>query len=116
MAHQHGNAVAHSAHEGAVWAATGRWTALQIGSAPLAGREWVEIQVKGPTALAIAYANKNADGTFTTPTDGTSNHMVIPANSIKVLPIGNGVTAYGRAVSKAGTTATGSKIIVVEFK
>jgi len=111
-----GNPIANSAFGAAPWAATSQWVALQVGSAPLKGRQWMEIQVKGPTALALSYVNKGADGSFTTPTDKVANHVVIPANSIKVFNIGDGVTIYGRAVLKSGTTDTGSKISVVEFK
>lgn len=110
------NKTANSAFEGAVWAATDAWTALQVGTAPVKGRAWIEIQVKGPTALALAYANKNTDGTFTSPTGDTRAKIIIPANSVKIIPVSDTLVVYGRAIAKAGNTDNGSKIAVVEFK
>lgn len=112
----YGNVIANEVSEIARASSTAHWTALQVGSAPLGGRQWVEIQVKGPTALALSYANVLSNGTFTTPTDGTRDHQVIPANSIKVFPISDKVTIFGRAIGKAGNADGGSKIIVTEYK
>lgn len=115
MANIHGTSAASYATQRAVAVATGGWTALQVGSSPLKGRLWVELQVRGKSALALAYANKNADGTFTTPTDSVRNTKIIPASSFKVEPLGDTVALYGRAVGKAGSTDSSVKVVVVEY-
>jgi hypothetical protein len=101
---------------GTVWATNNAWRALQVGSAPHTGRKWLEIQNKGPAALAIQYVNKsNTDGTFTTPSGGPGKNMVVPRNSIKVFPLSESITVFGLAYGKAGSSATGSLIVVSEF-
>jgi len=112
----HGASTAGSASSGRTWCSTADWRAIQAGSSPLTGRKWVEFQVKGATALAIQYVNKNTDGTFTTPTDNVNRHIIVPANSVLVKAVGDGVTIYGRAVAKAGSSTTGVAVPVIEFK
>lgn len=112
----YGQFIANSAHKGDVWVATSQWTAIQSGSTPLAGRKWLQFQVKGAAAVCLQYVNKNADGTFTTPTDTVKKYMIYPANSIVSLPVGENIAVYGKAKAKAGTTHTGSRVILTEFK
>jgi len=119
----YGESVVNHVIEGQVWCTNSGWTALQVGSSPLKGRKRLEFQVKGPTGLGIAYVSKSnpasgvpGTGTFTTPTGTTAGHVVIPANSIRQLPVGDEVTVYGRAHAKAGSTATGSKVVIVESR
>ena len=75
----------------------------------------MRIQVKGRNALALGYAQINADGTFTAPTDDTRNHTVIPAGAIQVEPLGDRTMLYGRGVPKAGSTNSSVKVIVTEY-
>lgn len=75
------------------------------------------IQVRGRAALALAFANQNADGTFTAPTIDVRRAPIIPAGSIHILPLGDSVQLYGRPVRKAGDTASNSvQVSVVEFR
>lgn len=112
----HGSPHAKFASQAAVGVNTTAWTALQVGSTPLDQRLWVELQVRGRSALALAYANKAGDGTFTTPTDSIRNTKIIPAASFKVEPLGDSVALYGRVVPKAGSTQTSVKVIVTEYR
>lgn len=118
MAIRDGNPIANSASQAAVGCVTTAWTALQVGSSPLSGRQWIEIQVRGRSALALAFANRNNTNAadFTTPTDSIRNTIIIPAASIKVIPVGDGVAVYGRVVPKAGSTQTSVKVVVVEYR
>lgn len=115
MSLHYGNPVANYAVQAAVSVTSGGWTAIQTGSVPLAGRQWLEFQVRGRSALALAYANVNANGTFTAPTDSIRSTIIIPAASIKVIPISDRVAVYGRVVPKAGSTQTSVKVVVTEF-
>lgn len=110
-----GNQIAKYVTQGSCRANVSTWSPLQVGTSPLQERKWLEIQVRGTTALAIAYANKNSDGTFTTPTVSGHHTIIIPANSIKVIPVGDAVTVYGRAVNKVASNAGGCKVVVAEF-
>lgn len=112
----HGSPHAKFASQAAVTVTTAGWTALQVGSTPIEGRLWVELQVRGRSALALAYANMNASGTFTAPTDSIRSVKIIPAVSFKVEPLGDSVTLYGRVVPKAGSTQTSLKVIVTEYR
>src|SRR3990167_8765679 len=111
-----GSPIAKFATQAAVNVNTTAWTALQVGSTPLDQRLWIELQVRGRSALALAYANKNASGTFNTPTDSIRNTKIIPAASFKVEPLADAVTLYGRVVPKAGSTQTSVKVVVTEYR
>lgn len=115
MANFFGNPVARHVVQGSCKANQSTWTPIRVGATNLVGRQWVELQVRGTTALAIAYANINADGTFTTPTVSGHHTIIIPRNSIKVIPVSDSVTIYGRSVNKIGSTAGGCKVVVAEF-
>lgn len=115
MANFFGTAVAKHVVQGSCKANQSTWTPLRVGATNLEGRQWLELQVRGTTALAIAYASKNLDGTFTTPTVSGHHTIIIPRNSIKVIPVGDTVTVYGRSVNKIASTAGGCKVVVAEF-
>jgi len=115
MSGLYGNSIAHAATAGVQQVNNSTWVQLSVGSSPQSGRIWLQLQVKGPMALALQFVNKNADGTFTTPTDSAGDHTVIPANSIHILPIGDSVAVFGLGVRKAGSTASSTRIALVEF-
>ena len=75
----------------------------------------MELQVRGTTALALAYATVNLDGSYTTPTVSGHHTIIIPRNAIKIIPVSDSVTVYGRAVNKIGSNAGGTKVVVAEF-
>ena len=116
MAYQRGNTVASYVTNGSVKVGQGAWVRLCANSATiLPNREWIEIQVRGPMALAITYTNVNADGTFTSPTYNANHAKIIPANSIKGEPLSQKVMMWGRAVAKVGSSAGGVKVVVTEY-
>lgn len=110
-----GNPVARYVAQGKIKALTGSWAAARVGSSNLIGRQWLDIQVRGTTALALTYVNKNADGSFTTPTNSAHNCKIIPRNTIWSEPLSDDVTLYVRAVNKVGTTAGGCIVVVTEY-
>ena len=112
----HGHTTAGSASSGRVWCSVEDWRALQVGNSPYTGRKWLKLQVKGATSLAVKYINKDSEGNFTTPTGNVNRDIIYPANSIVVEAVGDGITVYGRAVAKAGATATGVAVPVIEYK
>ena len=118
MAFQRGNTVAKYVINGSCKVGGGAWVALcaAVNAIPLEGREWIELQVRGPASLAIAYTNRNADGTFTSPTYNANHAKIIPQNSIKGEPLGDTVMMWGRSVKKAGATAGGVKVVVTEYR
>jgi len=115
MSNFFGNPVARSVFQSTSKVNANTWTPIRVGLTNLKNRQWMEIQVRGTTALAIEYANVNADGTFTTPTNTAHSTIIIPRNAIKVIPVSDDVTVYGRSVNKMGSTAGGCKIVVAEF-
>lgn len=115
MAGYFGNPVSRYAVQGSCKSNQANWTPLRVGTTNLKGRQWIEIQVRGTTALALTYANRNSDGTFTTPTVSAHHTIIIPRNSIKGMPLSDDVTLYGRSVNKIGSAAGGTKVVVAEF-
>lgn len=115
MSNFFGNPVARSVSYGASKANANTWTPIRAGSTNLKNRQWVEFQVRGTTALALAYATRNVDGTFTTPTHSAHTAIIIPRNSIKIIPVSDDVTVYGRSVNKMASAAGGCKVVVAEF-
>lgn len=94
----------------------GGWARLVAsGSSPLPQRQWIKIQAKGKNSLAILYTHKNADGTYTAPTETAHRAIVYPGNSIIVEPIGDSVMAWGRCIPKVGSTDGGLRVIVNEY-
>lgn len=116
MAGYFGNPVSRHVSTAAVFCPTGSWVQLAAESNPKANRQWVKIQPKGRDTirLAIRYVNKNADGTFTTPTSAAHTDFIYPSTHIIEEPIGDDVAIFGRAVQNGGSSG-GLKVIVAEF-
>lgn len=116
MAGFYGNAVARSVVSGSVFALNGAWTAARAGTSNAENRQWIKIQpqARDTIRLAIRYVNKNADGTFTTPTSAAHGDFKIPATGTLVEPISSDVTIFIRAVQSGGSSG-GIKCIVAEF-
>jgi len=117
MAGFNGDFVARTVSQSAVYVQKTAYTALQVGSTPLAGRRHIRIQVKGVVgqALAIAYVAKASDGTYTTPTTDVRLVTVYPGGSIWVEPLGDNVAIYGKMLPKVGVTASSVRVIVTEY-
>ena len=118
MAINYGENVAKNVSQGTKTLGTGAWTALNAGSSILPNRTHVRIFVRGNPGMAVAidYANINADGsTFTTPTTDVRNTTVFPGGRTWIEPVGDKVQIYGRLVKKAGATDSSVKVIVTEF-
>lgn len=121
MPGMYGNNVAKTVTNGIARVGLAAWTKLVANAitasspAPLSGRAWIEIQVRGRNALAITYTNINADGTFTAPAYSAQGAKIIPANSIKAEPLSDKVMMWGRCVTKAGSTDGGLKVVVTEY-
>lgn len=117
MAGFYGNNVVNYAKQASVTLGTGAWTALQVSSAPMPGRCFVRIYPKGTVgmAVALAYANRNVDNTFTTPTVGVKDSTVCPGGRVWSEPLSDKVTLYGRLIKKAGVTNNSVPVIVTEF-
>lgn len=118
MAIQYGESAAKHVIEGQVSCGTGAWTALNVGSAPLDGRTRVRIFVRGNIgmSLALAYANKNSSGGFTTPTTTVHQTTVVAGGSYFIEPLTDSVQLYGRLIKKAGATDSSVKVIVTEYR
>ena len=80
-------------------------------------RQWIKIQPRGTDniRMAIKYANRNADGTFTTPTDTAHDAIVYPSTIILEEPISDDVRIYARAVQNGGSRG-GFKVVCAEYK
>lgn len=116
MSMTHGNPVAKTVRQGAVFCPTGSWVALVSGSSILENRQWVRIAPRGrdTIGLALKYVAKNADGTFTTPTSTAHDATIVPTTSISTEPISDSVQVFGRAVQRGGSSG-GIKVIVTEY-
>lgn len=121
MAGFNGNPVARNVRMGAVACLTGSWAAVHTGATDgtareLPNRQWVKFQGRGSDTMriAVAYVNRNADGTFTTPTYTAHHAIVYPSMAVIEEPIGDNVRVFVRAV-KNGSTAGGLKVVVVEY-
>ena len=125
MAGFNGNPVARTVRNGMCRVGPGAWT--QLTSSQLSGnttreildkRQWLELQVRGNAALAIAYTCRSLDGAnfaTTAPTYNAHVAKIIPANSIKTEPLSDDVMMWGRSITKAGATAGGVKVVVTEY-
>jgi len=92
------------------------WTRLlATGTTPMPGRQWIEIQARGTTAIAIGYSNKGSDGLFAEPSYNAHSAKIIPTNAFKGEPLGDSVMMWGRAVNKVTSAAGGCKVIVTEY-
>ena len=116
MANFYGNPVARNVSQGHVFAPAGSWVAARAGSTNQKGRQWVKIQPQGRDTirLAIRYVNKNADGTFTTPTSAAHGDFKIPTTAVIEEPLSEDVTIFLRAVQNGGSSG-GIKCIVAEY-
>lgn len=121
MAMRFGNPVASNVRMGAVRCLTGSWTAVHTGgtggtNVELPGRQWIKFQGRGSDTIrmAVAYVNRAADGTFTTPTYTAHHAIVYPSMSVIEEPISDDVRIFVRAVQNGGTSG-GMKVVVVEY-
>lgn len=116
MANFHGNPVANTVRQNAVFCPTGSWAALISGSAILTARQWIRLAPRGrdTIGLALKYVAKNADGTFTTPTSTAHDATIFPTTSIIEEPISDNVQVFGRGVQRGGASG-GIKVIVTEY-
>lgn len=116
MAISHGNPVASTVVQGAVFCPTGSWVALTGGSSILLGRQWIRLQPRGrdTIGLALKYVQKNLDGTFTAPTSTAHDATIISTTSIHIEPLSDAVQVFGRAVQRGGSSG-GIKVIVAEY-
>lgn len=103
--------------QGQVGIVTTVWTPLQVGSIPQKNRTMLRVFSRAATGLtcALAYANRNEDGGFTTPTDSVRNTTITVGGKTWTEPVGDDVQVYGRLLLKAGATDTSAKIIVTEY-
>jgi hypothetical protein len=113
----YGNSVAKYVIQGKVNIGTGAWTPLQVGSTPQKSRNMLRISSRANTGLtcALAYANIDIDGNFTTPTTTVAETTIVPGGRTWTEPVGDKVQVYGRLLLKAGATDTSAKLIVTEF-
>lgn len=88
------------------------------GTTPLTSRRQVRFHIKANPggSLGIAYVAKNADGTFTVPTDDAKYVTVYPGGSIVVEPIGDAVNVYAKLIKKAGYTGNHVIVAITEYR
>jgi len=115
MAGFFGNAVARNVVQGNVFCTVSTWTPLRVGAANQVNRQWMRIQVRGTSSLALKYSNINADGTFTAAAGSAHDSPILPARSVHMEALSDTVTLYGRAVNKAGSTGGGVRVTVTEY-
>ena len=118
MAGNYGDFVAKTVRQGAVNVLKTVYTPLvSSGSTPLPGRRHLRIFVRGKigSAVGIAYAGLNADGTFTTPTTDIRLVTVYPGNSIWIEPISDVVNVYGKMLAKISNTDSSVRVVVTEY-
>ena len=125
MAGFYGNQIARTVRNGLCKVGPGAWTQLtssQLGGTVtrtnLAGRQWLQLQVRGNAALALTYTCRSLDGeTFATTVPAYNAHgaKIIPANTVWEEPLSDDVMLWGRMVLKAGATAGGLKVIISEY-
>lgn len=121
MAGFNGNSVARYVRQGIARVNVSTWSPLHSGLVQgqneLQNRQWVKLQPRGADTLrlAIKYANRNADGTFTVPTATAHDAIVYPTTGIVIEePISDDVRIYARAVQNGGSRG-GLKVIVAEY-
>ena len=119
MAGFFGNACARNVRMGAIACLTGSWAAVHTGGSggsELPNRQWIKFQGRGRDTIrmAVAYVNRNADRTFTTPTYTAHYAIVYPSMSVIEEPISDDVRVFVRAVQNGGSSG-GMKVVVVEY-
>ena len=121
MAGFNGNPVARFVRQGIARINVSTWSPLHSGLVQglneLPNRQWVKIQFRGgdTSRVAIKYANRNADGTFTVPTSTAHDAIVYPSNAIIEEPISDDVRIFGRVVVNGGSIG-GLKAVVAEYQ
>lgn len=125
MAGIYGDFAARTVSQGDVTITASAWVPLTssgssgitTGTTPITARRHIRLNIKSNPggALAIAYAQKNLDGTFTTPTTSVKLVTVYPGNTTVVEPIGDSVQVFGKLVKKKGFTDDSIRVIVTEF-
>lgn len=120
-----GNPVARNVRQGIARVNVSTWSPIHSGLNAGAGgadigelpnRQWIKIQPRGSNTIRIAlkYANRNLDGTFTTPTSSAHDAIVYPTTSIIEEPISDDVRVFARAVQNGGSSG-GFKCVVAEY-
>ena len=129
MSGNYGDFVAKTVKQGDVAVVATKWVplvgtgsgGLTDGLLPLRARRHLRMQIKANPggSLALAYVQKNQDGSFTTPdADGVPVKLATnyPGNTIFYEPIGDAVQVYGRLYKKKGFTDSSIRVIVTEFR
>ena len=122
----HGNPVARTVRNGLCKVGPGAWTQLtssQLGGnvvrTNLADRQWLQLQVRGASALCLTYTCRSLDGASyatTVPAYNAQVAKIIPANTIWQEPLSDDVMLWGRSIVKAGASNQGGlKVIVTEY-
>ena len=120
MAGFFGNPVARNVRQGICKVNVSTWSpihsGLTLGLNELPNRQWIKFQGRGQDniRMAIKYVNKNADGTFTTPTSTAHDAIVYPSMSVIEEPISDDVRVFARAVQNGGS-AGGFKVVCAEY-
>ena len=120
MAGFYGNAVARHVRQGIARINVSTWSPLHSGLAQglneLPNRQWVKLQARGSdtSRIAIKYANRNLDGTFTVPTSTAHDAIVYPSNALIEEPISDDVRLFARVVANGGSVG-GLKVVVAEY-
>jgi len=125
MSLYYGNNVAKDVRNGVVDVGPGAWVPVtsslpQGGSGTqtiLPGRQWIQLQARGPGAIALAYTSKTRHASFETTVPAYSAHSakIIPANTIWQEPLSDTVQLWARFIAKSGSTAGGMKLVVTEY-
>lgn len=113
----HGDATAGTVTQGGVSVTVSAWTALLAGSVPLPERRHIRLFAKSKpgNAVALAYSQRNSDGTFTAPTSSVEDKTIYPGGTRWVEPVSDKVQVYGRLIKKAGTTENSARVVVTEY-
>jgi len=120
MAGFNGNAVARHVRQGIARVDNTNWSPIHSGLAQglneLPNRQWIKFQARGRDTIrmAIKYANRNLDGTFTVPTSSAHDAIIYPTTSIIEEPISDDVRIFARGVQNGGSSG-GFKVVVAEY-
>jgi hypothetical protein len=119
MSGLYGDFVANHVQQGSTRVPATSWTFLSAnGSTNLAKRRQIRLMVRGKAgaALALAYVNVNADGTFTAPTTSIKYVTVYPGGAYCVEPLSDKVALYGKLIKKVTVTDNYVLVIVTEYQ
>ena len=120
MAGHFGNPVARNVRQGIARVNNTTWSPIHSGIVQglqeLPHRQWVKFQARGSDTIrmAIKYANRNLDGTFTVPTSSAHDAIIYPTTSIIEEPISDDVRIFARGVQNGGSSG-GFKVVVAEY-